>query len=1244
MVVGLLSMLFLVITAYMVLARFDRQIQAASQEGDKVTQSIAALEDLASSLIRGPSGADMVTGRNYTHLPGYWEGAYIAGPLAVIEPNAVYPGGINPNNLAASVRFPSSLTKRVRPVTLFPLNAASYALLYQIPFLDAAGTGVPDSSFYGSQTAIELVNAINGRSVRASFELTPGDPNTTAVELALWQQFAEQARYAPAVRVQPHGGMIQLGFPQSSTLPWNADFMSRMFRWVTHRRDAGVLNFRADVNARELAYELSAQAAAIEPVLRRRLGLLDTERGTLLGALPPPLARLESLFTWTMHPAYAGKADSWQRFRFEPNSTEVAAWRSAVYLDPNAYNALYDRNFMSSGADPRDAFALRQLVTTANYSDELARIHTQTAPRWAGLQPGALKYYLGKITDTSLVGAPLGVPRGAFIYDGLIDAWRFNDARDYDTPAGSPDPNVPQGRVVINELTHYFYELLAPYKWRNASDPNSHESLTQYQQAVMLAMNVVGAATPKAPNATNTGVHYDTVYYRDPNDPNVAYFAYTPQPFLTRVLAINVRNDPNGDPNDPNNTAKDDPNNYHREVAIELYNPNDSRDPNDPSLMVHNLDLWYFGISVSTDPNAAGAIYPLRQAMPAAPPLAGRSYSVLYVLDPNTMSTSWLARNTDANNPNPSVIPKRIKYDDPNSDPYLTVRLWKLRDDTAQPFPFGPTSRTDNEMAYVVDEMTLTMRDPRTRTGIDPNSEGSVVAWRSTANEPFLGAMNGRPVSWRMLIAANPDPNDPNNVSSLYHSRGPTSLLDPNEVNEFGNNNSLEFAGGGGVGATDPSIPLYTLNANLVGANNWPNKLWLHGTWRPAAFPTVGFLAYVPRFAHRLDASGRFIPMTVALHKQWQSSNLTVTSTPTDFGHMPIFDNEQDLKSGSEYARPADPNVGPAEIGRVPWGQLVFDYFTTIDPADPNFPVDPYRVPGRININNADWFVLSRLPMFGPTNPTALNTVQNELPFKSPGAAPAFWSGRSGVLVGTDVAGVGRYTHVNDPNQFRGNGWPSATAPPADRGQWYRVGARLGQAIAEYRDRVPYLGRNDPNYQQFGAAYTRNPENVVSAGLSAPYRDAKHAEIRGQNDLQGGSTPVRTGFLSLGELANVHGFDSEALNPNSSRPPFALRQIYTQDYMRAASALALLDTHFLTTRSNTFTIYTTLHDLENPQASVRSQVTVDRSNLLPRAVWLDVNRNGIQDANDSYSVLQNNGDPAMIGKREISYFNALYDE
>jgi hypothetical protein len=146
-------------------------------------------------------------------------------------------------------------------------------------------------------------------------------------------------------------------------------------------------------------------------------------------------------------------------------------------------------------------------------------------------------------------------------------------------------------------------------------------------------------------------------------------------------------------------------------------------------------------------------------------------------------------------------------------------------------------------------------------------------------------------------------------------------------------------------------------------------------------------------------------------------------------------------------------------------------------------------------------------------------------------------------------------------------------------------------------------------------------------------------------------------------LANVAGFDgSVPIDPNDAdmivdggtTPLNSYGTGQGGDFFKAVSLLALLDTHFLTTRSNTFTVYLTLADRQDPQASVRSQMTVDRSNLLPRLMWQDVNGNGIQDPPDPnnpsnpnadhYAILGGDAEPEVIGRRQVSYFNSRYDE
>ena len=134
-------------------------------------------------------------------------------------------------------------------------------------------------------------------------------------------------------------------------------------------------------------------------------------------------------------------------------------------------------------------------------------------------------------------------------------------------------------------------------------------------------------------------------------------------------------------------------------------------------------------------------------------------------------------------------------------------------------------------------------------------------------------------------------------------------------------------------------------------------------------------------------------------------------------------------------------------------------------------------------------------------------------------------------------------------------------------------------------------------------------------------------------------------------MLNVKGFDtatafnfidgtkfSEVLHPGFD----AVGREYRPDFMKAVSLMALLDTQFLTTRSNTFTIYVTVFDRENPQASVRSQMTVDRGNTLPKiANWF--NPNPPPGAVEQVT-LQNTALPEIIAERRIGYFNTVFDD
>lgn len=162
------------------------------------------------------------------------------------------------------------------------------------------------------------------------------------------------------------------------------------------------------------------------------------------------------------------------------------------------------------------------------------------------------------------------------------------------------------------------------------------------------------------------------------------------------------------------------------------------------------------------------------------------------------------------------------------------------------------------------------------------------------------------------------------------------------------------------------------------------------------AFPTTGSMLLVSRMAHVYDkvASPKSNPssqLTTAFNRV-HSALLGVTSQgdrnilgefdQIDNGRLPVFGVRPSVAQPRERELPAQIVPGQVEgMDTLPWGQLVFDYFTAI-PFVPcanggvGFPPDPtcnrdypkvdqegMRVHGRININTASQHVLANLPM-----------------------------------------------------------------------------------------------------------------------------------------------------------------------------------------------------------------------------------------------------------------------------------------
>ena len=218
--------------------------------------------------------------------------------------------------------------------------------------------------------------------------------------------------------------------------------------------------------------------------------------------------------------------------------------------------------------------------------------------------------------------------------------------------------------------------------------------------------------------------------------------------------------------------------------------------------------------------------------------------------------------------------------------------------------------------------------------------------------------------------------------------------------------------------------------------------------------------------------------------------------------------------------------------------------------------------------------------------------------------------------------------------------------PQFSSGQ-YRLGTDLAYAIASYRDNLPV----NPN--------GGNALALSSSPGAAGYRSLPEAAVVSERaNVQGGTR----GFESVGELLNVKGFDGTRFRDGAGRFFTPLTRVDIGDYIGAVTMMSLLDTQNLTTRSNTFTIYTSLMDRTPGQldSSIRSQMTIDRSNVLPQLEYSYINIDGwpngptfdnnqrdenrvqIRVRSGATLIEAGNLEPTVISQKRGGYFNATY--
>ncbi len=1086
-----------------------------------------------------------------------------------------------------------------------------------------------------------------------------------------WQRYDEQARYEVAMRVISHGGMVTLDSPTlyspngaTAYTPFNRDFTINMFDAVRRGGRSMSNQYQVLNEQHRLFDDLRASVGAVESSLRRRFILpapaeLDRQHQQIR-RIPPILAELQGEtdlhagFPGTLVPSFRFPAPlsnptNWQRINIGVDSRsgdERLGWALATAWNPTTYNTTgTGQSLMQTPYDRR------HFITAINNSDELARKQEPNDPQPTSITrldlgapddhgatyEGELKFYLGEVAKAFVEVDNAGVPQAG-------TGWYSYD--------------LTRGNLIVERLARLYYDMLrshssagaTPDDWGDATDPNDtgstpvREAASRRQQAMMLSVNTVAFAAPRSidPNAPgfipvvsyadviSGGVAYDNPLGNGTGADDIRYIGYTPQPFFTEVIAYREADaDPN-DPNyvsDPNDPEYDDPNAPNLVLAVELYNPNtpcyDGSTDTYGLVDVHGAWLPQFAISVNGanpgDPNDVDQCQQFGLTFGFSQRLNGRSFMRLVIENDESSHFNSLV------NSNPPDFALKISLDiedDPSNPETLTLWRWDWRDVAGNPV----------RVWFPVDEIEI------------GNSWPGTGFWRSAYRDTSPNREYAAPdydvdglfeyARWNVIarqrtsVPPTTTPGKPQ-TGSIGNSAW---LLADGPKPELGVLQSPDMVGMLPV-AFSPTTTLITMNAGPVvvtGAeplhqqfSNYPMFGALDAVGRPIdprprSFPTVGFLLFVPRFSHMqkviAGTDNPVIPISETLTKQWSNqgyaisngSYVTSADYPADFGHMPVFDNTQQVPGGSYF----DNTTG---VGNLPWGQLVFDYFTTLDPirdvsGDGEPDIDPLRIPGRININAAPWYVLANLPLLGPDG-------TNELPVRPFGTgvvptaaepSPAFWDPFAGMLVGWDSYGTTARLLAQDPAYTSAPLFeysvPYAPTIGLSIGR-YRLGPWLAQSAAAYRDGVQYVPNNASHlFYVYSDAQERN----LGAVFMKHRADARYGTVRGQATASGAS-PTQFGFVSVGELLNVKGLDSstdvDLLTPDFNGAGSADSAVARGDFVKAVSVVALLDSQYLTTRSNTFTVYTTVMDREDPQASVRSQVTVDRSNLLTRLTY-----------------------------------------
>jgi|GEM_PF-1897722 len=654
------------------------------------------------------------------------------------------------------------------------------------------------------------------------------------------------------------------------------------------------------------------------------------------------------------------------------------------------------------------------------------------------------------------------------------------------------------------------------------------------------------------------------------------------QPYITKIGSITKKTAMPGEPSPV--TAR----------AIELFNPYNQ------DIDLTGRDYFFYEVPPDGNLNSVNKVT-----------LSGKVGSVN---GPNPFTTFTSNSGEVAPNAQPLVIqPSAPFLFQPGWTIYLVRRVGSYPDEN------HPTQKKADLL--VLDQVTI---PPNSNVGKDnPQSDCTRSGLSTTCRY-----VRGRGV---------PDPATGADIwTATVPSESPVPPESPSNT-EFGNWNP---AGSSSVHPVEVNFANTGAFSDIAPYRRWiPNATSIPGA---ASFPTTGSMLLLMRHANRaitdLDGPPDFgggqlqpitdLAFTSALSGEEAKYDLSFTDpgagTQTihsvaievqnqiDNGRMPIFDLGEAHHVPAQFTpawMPFNPNSKQlaGSIKNLPWGQLVFDYFTAIpldspgpyppcsgnssidcEPAGspgakPRVDLDGLRVHGRINLNAAPATVLRGLPFI----------PMEKIP-------DAF---RSEIRTALNVTAV------------------NSQAEP--------IGFDRAQAIVAYRDaRRIRFGSVDTG--DYGAV--TDPNGTITGTQSFGWRgfsDPAPSARRG------------TGFMTVGELANVR---HEVVPPNTRIASLATRldggavdldpnNNDKQNFVAAAAFLIALN-DWATVRSHVFTIYGHIRGAENPDITdpdFSVEAALRREDVDSRAIRF-------QETVDRLPTFLGKALPVRIGNRTIGAY------